>query len=313
MMRKYNKWSTKMKSLTNKRIINKFIVLIIIALLCESICFPAYAANDTITKDNSYCISYNDTKMNADTTTATESITVTPTTNTAAYESTTVRVIKDKIIYTSGTYRIKPIITGGKGTTTYISSNKSVATVDSKGIVTAKKAGIAKITVRNNGVNAFTKVTVKNPKLNTTKKTLKLKKTYNNHKSYNLRVIGQVGKAIYKSNNTKVATVSRSGKVTAKRLGKVTITVNTNGMKLKCRVTVKKLTLFEKLIRNGDLKVTCKLKKNSITRNIGTTAQARNLYVIDDNAYSILKQSKAELKSPYIITFSYTHLRAHET
>lgn len=44
---------------------------------------------------------------------------------------------------------------------TYKTSNKKVATVNSKGVVTAKKKGTAKITVKCNGITRTFKVTVK--------------------------------------------------------------------------------------------------------------------------------------------------------
>ena len=50
---------------------------------------------------------------------------------------------------------------GQTTTTTYKGSNKSVATVSSKGVVTGKKKGTAKITVKCNGITRTFKVTVK--------------------------------------------------------------------------------------------------------------------------------------------------------
>ena len=47
------------------------------------------------------------------------------------------------------------------GTVKYTSSNKKIATVSSKGVVTGKKKGTAKITVTCNGVSKTFKVTVK--------------------------------------------------------------------------------------------------------------------------------------------------------
>lgn len=44
---------------------------------------------------------------------------------------------------------------------TYASSNKKVATVNAKGVITAKKVGTATITVRSGSVVKTCKVTVK--------------------------------------------------------------------------------------------------------------------------------------------------------
>lgn len=116
----------------------------------------------------------------------------------------------------------------------YSSSKTSVAAVSKKGLITAKKKGKAVITVENSKYIFKISLTVKNPKLNKTKKTLK------KGKSFKLKIKGKVGLAKFKSSNKKVASVSSSGKIKAKRKGKATITVTTNGkIKLKCKIKVK--------------------------------------------------------------------------
>ncbi len=116
----------------------------------------------------------------------------------------------------------------------YSSSNKSVASVTSKGVISAKKKGKAVIKAEGKDFIYNIKLTVKNPKLNKTKKTLK------RGSRFTLKVVGKAGKTTYKSSNKKIASVNTTGKVTAKKKGKVTITVKTNGkIKLKCKITVK--------------------------------------------------------------------------
>ncbi|MGN0476746.1 MAG: leucine-rich repeat protein [Ruminococcus sp.] len=142
-------------------------------------------------------------------------------------------------IYKTGTYAINPIVKFGTGTTTYKSDNTKVATVNGKGVVTAKKAGKAKITVTNNGVKKVLTVTVKNPYLNKTPKTLK------SGKNFTLKINGQVGKAKFTHSKKDIVSVkpikgrSNQYKVTAKKKGTTTITIKTNGITLKCKVTVK--------------------------------------------------------------------------
>lgn len=73
------------------------------------------------------------------------------------------------------------------------------------------------------------------PKLSATKVTLKVGKTKK------LKVKNAKKKKIkWTSSNKKVATVSKSGKIKAKKKGKATITAKVGKKKLKCKVTVKK-------------------------------------------------------------------------
>ena len=149
-------------------------------------------------------------------------------------EKTTVTVKNaPKTLYVKGTAKINATVKNGKGKTTYKSSDKKVAKVSSNGKITALKKGTAIITVTNNGVSKKLTIKVKNPTLNKTKKTLK------KGGKFTLTVTGKVGKQTYTSNNKKVATVNKNGKITAKKKGNAIITVKTNGMKLKCSIKVK--------------------------------------------------------------------------
>lgn len=148
---------------------------------------------------------------------------------------TKVAVVSEKTtLYVKGKTNVLANVVSGSGITTYTSSNAKVAKVDATGKVTALKKGTAVITATNNGVSGQVKITVKNPTLN--KKTVTLKKG----KTAKLTVKGSIGKVTYKSSNTKIATVSSKGVIKAKKAGKVTITVKSNGIALKCKVTVKK-------------------------------------------------------------------------
>lgn len=123
------------------------------------------------------------------------------------------------------------------------SSNKSVVTVNSKGKITGKKAGTARITVTlKSGKKATLKVTVKKistTKMKINKKSLTLKKG----KTYTLKTSvtpkNSQDKLTFKSSNKKVATVSSKGKITAKKKGTAKITVQSGAKKVVCTVKVK--------------------------------------------------------------------------
>jgi hypothetical protein len=138
-------------------------------------------------------------------------------------------------IYVKQTTTVKATVEYGVGKkTTYSSSNTKVATVNSSGKVTAKKAGTTYITVKNNGATDKVKITVKNPTAKAAKSTIKVKK------STTIKVTGAVGKVTYKSSNKKIATVNSKGKVTAKKAGTVKITVKASNLNTKVTIKVKK-------------------------------------------------------------------------
>ncbi|MDY3730562.1 MAG: Ig-like domain-containing protein, partial [Candidatus Choladocola sp.] len=139
---------------------------------------------------------------------------------------------------------LKPVLTPftSQQKITYSSSNKKVATVSSKGVVTAKAAGTAKITVKSGSKKVTVKVTV--PKTKTTKITgVKESITVKKGKTYTLKPVltpkASDEKLTYKSSNTKVATVTSSGKIKGIKKGTATITVKSGSISVKCIVTVK--------------------------------------------------------------------------
>ena len=83
---------------------------------------------------------------------------------------------------------------------------------------------------------ASTSVQAATIKLNTKKKTLRVKQTYT------LKISGVKKKVTWTSSNKKVATVSSKGKVTAKKKGTATITAKVGNKKYTCKITVKNTT-----------------------------------------------------------------------
>ena len=135
---------------------------------------------------------------------------------------------------------ISPITTTDK--VTYTSSNKKVATVSGKGLITAKKAGTAKITVKS-GKKKFT-VTVKVAAPQPTGiSSVPAAKALKKGKSFTIKPkltpSGAQGKISYSTSNKKVAAVNAKGKVTAKGAGTAVITVKAGNITKTCMVTVK--------------------------------------------------------------------------
>lgn len=136
---------------------------------------------------------------------------------------------KSATVYAGKTLKLK--MKNTKKTVKWSTSNKKIATVSKKGVVTAKKDGKAVITAKIGKSKYTCKVTVKS-RMNVTKKTLTEKGTCQ-LKQYGLTNVK------WKSSNTKVATVTQKGKVTAKKAGTATITAYAGKKKVTCKITVK--------------------------------------------------------------------------
>ena len=125
---------------------------------------------------------------------------------------------------------------------TYSSSNKKVATVSSKGVIKAKKAGTAKITVKSGKKKVV--VTVKVTGVKTTNLSgVPAAKNVSKGKSFKIKAIATPKntdeKITFKSSNKKVATVTSKGVVKGLKKGTATITVQSGSKKMTCKVTVK--------------------------------------------------------------------------
>ena len=131
-------------------------------------------------------------------------------------------------------------------------SNKKIATVNSRGKVTIKKAkGTVTITAKTaDGQKASVKFKVSKAKVKVSKIKVvgsKTMKTSGKKKKQTLKVAitpatADNQKVTWKSSNTKIATVNSKGKVTAKKKGKVTITATAKDgskKKAKFKITVK--------------------------------------------------------------------------
>ncbi len=130
---------------------------------------------------------------------------------------------KSVTLYTGQSMTLK-LKGAGTAEQKWTTSKKSVATVDDKGKVTAKKKGAAKISVTVGGKQYQCKVKVKNPGLNKSDITLEPQETFR------LKLLGAKAKS-WKSSNKKIAVVNKSGQIKAKEEGMARIYCRANNGK----------------------------------------------------------------------------------
>ena len=116
----------------------------------------------------------------------------------------------------------------------FSSDTKNVASVSSKGLVTARKPGVATITVTtSSGKQTTVNVTV-----------VGLNKTSITMRQYDIEYLWleETSAGVkWQSMNPNIATVDQSGKVICRKPGTTTIVATIRGIKLSCKVTVLKL------------------------------------------------------------------------
>ena len=111
-----------------------------------------------------------------------------------------------------------------------------MATVDERGLITAKKPGEAQITISADGNSEVCKIKVRETKvkLDRTKATLYRKGEITLSVSTNSKTQPK-----WKTNKSSVATVDNKGNVTAVKHGTATITVTVDGVRATCEIVVK--------------------------------------------------------------------------
>lgn len=116
----------------------------------------------------------------------------------------------------------------------WYSSNKSVATVNSKGKITAKKAGTTFITAKIGKARYTCKVVVVNPPIKMSASNIAIIKG----NTYTLKMNNTKKSVKWYSSNKKIATVNSKGKVTAVSKGTTYIKAQVGGKTYSCKVTV---------------------------------------------------------------------------
>ncbi len=160
----------------------------------------------------------------------------------SAQASCKVKVLKTKI--TLGAKRISlergdtfqmEVKTSNHTTPTFSSNRKSIAVVDSNGMITACKPGDAIITVKADGTKTTCRVKVKKPTISLTPIYFKL------YRYQRVQLNAKVSSGVtptWKSNRTQVATVDSEGMVTAHKHGTALITAKVDGVSKQCEIVV---------------------------------------------------------------------------
>lgn len=146
-------------------------------------------------------------------------------------KAATIKINKKKAILIKGqTLKLK--VNGVNKKIIWKSSDKKIATVSTKGKVTAKKKGTAKITAKIGKKKAVCNISVEEPCIS--KNTLSL----NIGATYQLDIIGTTKKVYWTSSDSSVASISPDGIITALKEGQIQITAKIENFTYTCAVTV---------------------------------------------------------------------------
>lgn len=197
----------------------------------------------------------------------------------------------------------------------FSSSDSSVASVNTYGRITAKKAGTATITAKIKNGEASCNITVEKTTITLNHKTITLE---NGFSAVLTAKVSNGHPVVFRSSKRSVATVGEDGTITAKKPGTTTITATADKTKVNCTVTVQKPTVRLKptalsLYRKGKARLTVtatsksrpKWKSNkksvaTVDENGMVTAIKNGTAVITVTVDGVSKACQIQVKKPKI-------------
>lgn len=149
-------------------------------------------------------------------------------------------------------------ITSNGSRPSFKSSDSKIASVNTYGKITAKKAGSVLITAKIRNAEASCKVTVNKTKLSISRTMLSMERGEKYSLNY---TVSNNAEVLFKSSKKSVATIDEKGVITALKPGDTTITATADGTSVTCLVTIKTPTITlsksrATLYRNQALKLT---------------------------------------------------------
>lgn len=194
-----------------------------------------------------------------------------------------VQAASTKISSTKKTLNVKESlslkVTGTKEKITWSSSNKNIASVNSKGKVVANKKGTTIITAKVGKQKLSCKITVENPTLNVSSYTM------NVSEKYTLKVKNTTQKINWSSSNKNIATVDTKGNILAKKKGSVTITAKIGNTKYTCKIKVEDPQISS-TSTNLFVNNTYTLKINGTSQTVNWSSS--NSSIVSVNSYGII-------------------------
>ncbi len=199
---------------------------------------------------------------------------------------------------------------------TWKSSNSKVASVNTYGLVTGKRAGTAKITAKISGAEMSCRVKVNKMMITINKKSLSLER----NDSVTLQAsASNHAQLLWKSSKKSIAEVDEKGCITARKPGETIITVSADNTSVSCRVTVRQpkvvlnktsITLYrgqtEKLTASVSSGITPTWRTNKksvaiIDENGVVTAVKHGMAVITAKVDGISKICQVTVEQPEIV------------